>query len=114
MVIISSSDESVVLNAECGPELLEVSDDLVNISLRSDTHLLRLLLDLLTVLVCTCGEHYIIALHSLHSRDSVASKRRIAMSDMRIARRIVDRCSDVECLLICHDVPPRAYINVCA
>jgi hypothetical protein len=57
------------------------------------------------VLVSTGKEHYIIALHSLHSCDAVASDRRVAMSDVRIARRIVDGRCDVERFLldVCHD-----------
>ena len=105
MIVISCTDISVIRYAESCPELLEVLNDGVNVCLRCCALFLSLLLDLLAVFVSTGKEHYIVALHSLHSCDAVASDRRVAMSDVRIARRIVDGRSDVEwfLLVVCHN-----------
>ena len=113
VIIVSRSDVTVIGDSECSPELLEVVDDSVNISLGCNAFLFCLLLYLLAMLVSTGQEHYVIALHSLHSRDAVACDRRVAVSDVRIARRIVDRCRNVKLLAlgVSHDDPPVTLVE---
>ena len=68
----------------------------------------HVLFDFQTVFIGTGEEHDIIALHPAVTSDGVASNRCIAMSDMRIAGRVINRGCDViwfccqwKSLLIC-------------
>ena len=95
VIIVGSSDIAVIADVHVGPELLEMFNDLVNILLGSNTLFSSLLLDLLTVLVRTGKEHHIIALHSSVTGNGIAGNCGIAVTDMRIARRIIDRGRNV-------------------
>ena len=95
MIVVSGADKSVVAYPHGFPEALEVRNDLVNVLLRGYALFLCLQLYLLTMLVGSCQEHYVIALHSLESCDGITRYGRIAVTDMRISRRIVDRGGDV-------------------
>ena len=68
---------------------------LVNILLGGNSLFGSLLLYLLTVLVRTCKEHHIIALHSSVTGDRVACYRGIAVTDMGIARGVIYRGRNV-------------------
>ena len=91
VVVVRGADKSVVAYAHGFPKALEVR----NVLLRGDALFLRLKLYFLTVLVSSGEEHHVIALHSLETRDGVACHGGVAVTDMRISRRIVYRGGDV-------------------
>ena len=94
--IISSADVSVVADIHVAPEAFEYFYYIVNVLLRGNAFFLCLFLDLLTVLIGTCKEHNIVALHSFIPRDRVARNGGIAVTDMRITRWVIDRRSNVK------------------
>ncbi len=59
MIIVGSSNKTVVGNVHQLPQLLDAGHDLVYILLRGNACSLRLLLDLLAVLVRAGEEHHI-------------------------------------------------------
>ena len=96
MVIICCTDVSVIADIHVAPEIFEYFNNLVNILLRCNAFFGSFLLDLLTMLVRACKEHYIISLHSLVACDRVAGNSCVAVTDVRITRRIIDRCCDIK------------------
>jgi hypothetical protein len=65
--------------------MLELGNDVVNVSLRGNACFLCLVLDLLTVLVGTGEEEHVKTLGSLVSGNSVAGNGGVAMTDVRVA-----------------------------
>ena len=70
--------------------------DTIYILLGSNTGILCLLLDLKSLLICTCQEHNIIALHTAIACYGITGYCRITMTDVRISRRIINRGRDVK------------------
>ena len=91
MIIVGSSDIAVVAYAHGRPELLEIVNDRVNVFFRRNALFLCFKLNFLTVLVSSRQKHYIIALHSFEARDSIARNGRIAVTDVRLTRGVVNR-----------------------
>ncbi len=95
MVVVGGADKSVVAYPHRLPQTLEVRNYLVNVFLRGNALFLCFKLYLLTLLVRSGEEHYVIALHSFESCDGVACHGSVAVTDMRISRWIIDRGGDV-------------------
>ena len=85
MIIVGSTDISVVGDVHVFPELLEFINDNINVLLGSYALFGSFLLYFKTVLVGTCEEHYVIALHSLVTGDRITGNCCIAVTDVRIA-----------------------------
>ena len=96
VIVVSCADISVVADIHVIPELLELGNDAVNVFLGSNALLGSLLLDLLAVLVSACKEHYVVALHSSVPGDRIAGCCGVAVADMWVSRRIIDRRGDVK------------------
>ncbi len=84
MLFIGSSDEAVIGNIHDRADVLDLTCDLVNVLLRGDTLRLCKLLDLETVLVRSCEEEYVIALHTLETCHSIGKDHLIGIADMRL------------------------------
>ena len=102
MVIVGSSYIAVVAYVHKAPELLEVYHDFVNVLLGSFSRLFSVLLDFSPMLVRSRKEHNVIALHSLEAGDCIAGHRCVAVTDMRITRRIIYRCGNIKCFFLLH------------
>ena len=96
MIVVGSSYIAVIAYVHGFPQTLEIVNDRVNVLLGSNALLLCLELDFLTVLIGTCQEHYVVTLHSLESRNSVTGYGSVAVTDMRISRRIINRGGYIE------------------
>ena len=103
VIVVGGADVAVVADIHKTPETLENLGDLVDIFLGRHALFGSLLLDFQAVLVGACQEHHVIALHSSVPRDGVAGDGRVAVSDMRIARGVVDGRGDVEFFFLTHE-----------
>ena len=108
VIIIRCPDIAVITDVHIRPKALECFYDFVYIFLWGNAFFSGFLFDFQTVFIGTGEEHDIIALHPAVTSDGVASNRCIAMSDMRIAGRVINRGCDViwfccqwKSLLIC-------------
>ena len=106
MVIVGSADIAVVADAHTFPKLFEGLYDLINVFLWSNSRCLSFFFDLLTMLVRSGEEHNIIALHTLVSCNSIAGNGRVAVSDVRISRWVIDRGRDIKRFLWHKLYPP--------
>ena len=96
MIIVSSSDVSVIADVHVAPKLFESLDYLINIFLRCNTLFSSLLFDFQTMLVSACEEHDIIALHTSVSCNRITGNSGVAVTDMRITGRVIYRGSDIK------------------
>ena len=96
VIIVSSSDVSVIADVHVAPKLFESLDYLINIFLRCNTLFSSLLFDFQTMLVSACEEHDIIALHTSVSGNRIAGNSGVAVTDMRITGRVIYRGSDIK------------------
>ena len=90
--LFCSSDEVIIRDLHGCPQILDACNDLINVLLRSNALLDRLGLDLLSVLIGTCQEHYVISLKSLESCHSICHYGAVCVTDVQIGARIIDRC----------------------
>ena len=95
MIIVSRADISVIADVHILPKAFELFNDLIDIFFRADACFVCFLFDLLTVFIRTRQKHDVIALHSLISCDRVAGCGGVAVTDVRIARRVVDGGGDI-------------------
>ncbi len=98
MVAVCCANKFIVGNVQQLPEILKLFCHTVNVLLGCNAFLFCLLLNLQAVLVGPGEEHHVIALHPPVTGNRVTCKRTIAVPDMRLAGRIVNRRCDVKCL----------------
>ena len=91
MVLVGGADELVVRGADTVPDGADDARDVVDVCLRGDARLFRLLFDLLTVLVRARLEADVVALHALETDDGVRQNGFVSVADVRLARSIGDR-----------------------
>ena len=106
VVIVGRADEAVIGNVHQLPEVehaLRAGDDVIDELLRRDAGGLRLFLDLLAVLVGAGQEHDVAALHPLEACQCVAGHGGVAVADVQLVAGIINRCGDVECLVLAHE-----------
>ena len=95
MISVRCADEFIIRCIHQVPDPFDLSGYVVHEFLRRDPRLIRFQLDLLTMLICTCLEEHVISLTSLVTRDSVRKDDLIRVPDVRLARCVGDRRSDV-------------------
>ena len=88
---IGGADELVVRSADAVPNGADDTRDVVDIGLRGDARLFRLLFDLLAVFVRARLEADVVALHALETDDGVRQNGFVSVADVRLARSIGDR-----------------------
>ena len=85
MVRVRCTDKFIIGSIHQVPDPLDLSGHIVHKLLRGDPRFLRLELDLLPVLVCSCLEEYIVSLAPLVARDRVREHDLIGIADVRLA-----------------------------
>ena len=103
VVVIGGADEAVVADVQQLPQVLDRGNDLVHIFLGGNTGVGGLVLDLLAVLVGAGQEHDVVALHPLEACQCVAGHGGVAVADVQLVAGIINRCGDVECLVLAHE-----------
>ena len=96
MIIVGSSNKTVVGNVHQLPQILDAAYNIVYILLRGNACSLRLLLDLLTMLIGAGEEHHIAPLHSFIPCHCISSYRAIGVANMQLVRRVINRGGNVE------------------
>ena len=96
VVIVGGADVAVIADVHLCPEGFERLDDLVHVFFRGNALGSGFLFDFQTVLIGTGEKDHIIALHPSVACDGIAGNGGVAVSDVRIAGRIVDRCGNIE------------------
>ncbi len=89
---VGCADKPVVGRVHQIPDFLDLPRDIINIRLRRDARRLGLLLDFLSVLVCTGLEIYVISGHTLKARNRVRQYDFIGVADVRFGRCVCN-CS---------------------
>ena len=102
MALVRRADKVRVINIHQLPELLDAIYDVIDIFLRRHAGVARLALDLLTMLIRSSQEENIIARHLLKAGHRVRRSRTVAMADMQIIARIINRRCDVERRFLAH------------
>ena len=100
MIVIRRADKAVVGNIHALPELLNPRYDVIHILLRRHTRGFGLFFDFLAVFVRTGQKHNVVSAHPLVARHNVSCHGAVAVADMQLVRRIVDRRCDIEFLLL--------------
>ena len=103
MVIIGGADKAVVADIQQLPQILDGGHDLVHILFGGDAGIGSLILDLLAVLIGAGQEHDVIALHPLETGQRIAGHGGVAVADVQLVAGIINRCGDVECLVLAHE-----------
>ena len=109
VIVIGGADKAVVGNVHQLPQVLEGGNDIVNVLLGGNALFLGLALYLLAVLVGAGEEVYVIAGHALIAGDGVSCHGGIAVADVQLVAGVINRRSDVECLLVGHSLSPSVY-----
>jgi len=104
VIIVGRADEAVVGDIHQLPKILDAGDDMVDILLRRNAGRLGLLLDLLAVFVGAGQEHHVIALQPLVARHDVGGDGAVAVADVELVRRIINRRRDIKFLFFHFDV----------
>ena len=102
MAFIRRADEVAIVDIHQLPELFDAIYDVIHVFLRGHASLARLALDLLAMLIRAGQEEHIVARHLLESSHRVRRSRTIAMADMQIIARIINRRCDVERRFFAH------------
>src|SRR5665213_2984565 len=89
------SDEPVIRNSECGPGFLESACDFVHLLLRCTAFLCRRLRDLLSMLVHARDEQHVVTAQAMVTRQYVGADFLEGVTQMWVAIRVIDGCSDV-------------------
>ena len=98
MIIVGSADEAVVGDVHQLPKILHAPlafHDLVHELLGSDTGLVGLGLDLLSVLIGTGEEHDVKAVEALVAGDGVGCHGAVGVADVKLIRGVVDGGRDI-------------------
>ena len=103
VVVVGGADEAVVADVQQLPQILDGGYDLVHILLGGHAGIGGLVLDLLAVLVGAGQEHDVVALHPLEACQCVAGHGGVAVADVQLVAGIINRCGDVECLVLAHE-----------
>ena len=103
VVVVGGADEAVVADVHQLPQVLDGGDDLIDVLLRSHAGVGGLVLNLLAVLVGAGQEHDVAALHPLEACQRVAGHGGVAVADVQLVAGVIDRCGDVECLVLAHE-----------
>jgi len=108
MVAVGRADKPVVRNVQQLPKLLDARNHLIYILLWGDAGSFCLLFDLLPMLVGTGEEQDVKPLHPFITRHDICCNGAIAMPDVQLVRRIIDRCCNIKCfsLTIHLESPP--------
>ena len=99
VVVVGGADEAVVRDVHELPEGLDAPrplDDPVHELLGGAAGLPGLVLDLLPVLVGAGEEHHVPALHPLVPGEGIRGDGAVAVADMQVVRRVVDRRRYIE------------------
>ena len=100
MVVICCADKAVIRDVHQLPQILDAGNDVVDKFLRGNARLSSLVLNFLAVLIRAGQEHDIIALQTLVARHNIGGDGAVAVSDMKIRRRIINRCGYIKRFLI--------------
>ena len=103
VVVVGGADEAVVADVHQLPQIFDGGDDLIHILLGGHACVGGLVLDLLAVLVGAGQEHDVAALHPLEACQCVAGHGGVAVADVQLVAGIINRCGDVECLVLAHE-----------
>ena len=102
VVFVSCADKAVIRSVYQIPESLDLSGHFIDEFLGSLAGCRCPGLDLLSVLVASRLEMYVIAVRFLVSGDAVSQNDLIGVSDMRFAGSVCDRCCNVVFSFILH------------
>ena len=91
MILICRTDKFVIGCIHQIPDTPDLTCHVVHVLLRRDACCLCLQFDLLTMLVGTCLEKYVVALHSSVAGNAVCQHDLIRVADVRLSGRISDR-----------------------
>ena len=90
MIGVGRPDKLVIGGIHQIPDPADLTGHLIHIFLRCNAGILCLLFDLLTVLIGTCLEENIIALHPAEAGDAVSLNDLVGISDMRFSGCVSD------------------------
>ena len=96
MIRIGRADKAVIGNVHQLPQILDAAYNLIDKFLRRHTGFLCLVLNLLTVFIRTGQEHDIIALQALKAGHGIGCHGTVAMTDVQVIRRVVNRSSYIK------------------
>ena len=102
MVVISCPDKFIIRNVQQFPEFLDPNCHTIYISLRTDTSLLCLGLNLLSMLIKTSQIENIVAHETLVASQNITSNGGIGRPDVEFTARIVDRGCNIKRLFFSH------------
>ena len=102
VIIVRRSDKMRVRRAEQGTDRLDLRRNVVDVLLRRNTRVVRVIFDLLTVLVCARTEENVVSRRAFVTRYDVGGNDVVRVSDMRLARRVCDRRRDIKFTLVFH------------
>ena len=105
MTLVRRADEVAVINVHQLPQILDARDDMIDILLRGHAGFLRLALDFLTMLIRSGQEKHIIARLLLEARHGIRRSRTIAVTDMQIIARIINRRRNIKLRFLAHSFP---------
>ena len=100
VVVVGRADKPVVGDIHELPKLLDAGNDLIDIFLRRHPRGGGLLLDLQAVLVGAGQEHDVKSTHSLIAGHHIGRHGAIAVADVQLVRRVVDRRCNIECFFL--------------
>ena len=92
VVIVGGADEVIVAYVHLIPHFLDNARDVINVCLRCDTCSCGAVFDLLTVLIGTRAEEYVIALCSLVAGDGVGCDCFVGIADVGLCGSVRDCC----------------------
>ena len=95
MIVVCGADIAVIADVHFFPQCLKVLTTSSTYSFGVIPFCRRFLFNFQTVFICSGEENDIIALHSSEPGDRIAGYSGVAVTDVGISRRIVDRCRDI-------------------
>lgn len=96
VVIVYGTDESVIGNSHQLPQIFNACNDFICVFLGGHALTVGDTFDLLTVFVCTCQEHNVIAPQSFVTSHCVCCYCAVGMTNVQLITGIVNGCGDVE------------------
>ena len=102
MILIRCADKAVIGSVHKVPQPLDLTGYIVDKFLGRLARNRSSGLDLLTMLITSCLEVYVITVRSLISGDTVCQNDLIGVSNMRFAGRVGNRCCNVILSFILH------------
>ena len=95
MAFLGGADEVVIGDLHGRPQILDACDDFVDILLRRDAGLFRLLLDLLAVLIGAGQKSHIVPQRTLEPGHRVRHDGAVRMPDVQVVTGVIDRCRNI-------------------